>query len=183
MKPWKKLSSAYAIANQWVKLRRDTCQLPDGRVIDDYYVLEENDVGSVFALTPDKRVVMVEQYKHGVGEMVLELPAGFFTHHSADPLAEARREFMEETGYDAAEYRYLGKLAQSPSRMTNYFHLYAALDAEPVTAQQLDPTEEITVRLIPIDEVFALIASGEIHAIGTVAGIYMGWQVIQQGGR
>jgi ADP-ribose pyrophosphatase len=179
MRRWQILHSDYPIRNRWVALRQDTCRLPDNRVIDDYFVLEENDVGSVFALTPDQRLVLVEQYKHGVGQVVLELPAGFFNTRRADPLAEARREFIEETGYDAPAYHYLGKLAQSPSRMTNYFHLYAALDAQPVPGgQRLDPTEEITVRLLPMDEVFAQIAAGVINAVGTVAGIYLGWQFV-----
>ncbi len=180
MKSWRKLGSLYPVHNRWLKLRQDTCQLPDGRVIDDFFVLEENDVGSVFALTPDRRVVLVEQYKHGIGEVCLELPAGCFESPAADPLAEARRELIEETGYDAAEYRYLGRLAQSPTRMSNYFHLYLALDAYLTPGgQQLDPTEDITVRLIPLDEVFPMIASGQIHAVGTVAGIYMGWAAIR----
>lgn len=179
MKEWRILESAYPVSNRWLKVRRDTCQLPDGRVIDDFYVLVENDVGSVFALTPDRRVVLVEQYKHGIGQVCLELPAGCFEAHDSNPLAAARREFMEETGYDAAEYRYLGRLAQSPTRMTNYFHTYLALDVFPTASgQQLDPTEDITVRLIPLDEVFAMIASGAIHAVATVAGIYMGWAAL-----
>lgn len=178
---WRVLRSAYALANRWIKIRQDTCELPDGRVIDDYFVLEENDVGSVFALTPDRRVVMVEQYKHAIGETVLELPAGFFEAQGGDALEESRREFMEETGYDAAAYRYLGKFSQSPTRMSNVIYLYLALDAYPVGGQRLDPNEEIRVRLIPLDDALAMIASGEIYAVSTVAGIYMGWQALMNG--
>ncbi|MBZ0296923.1 MAG: NUDIX hydrolase [Anaerolineae bacterium] len=179
MQHWRRIKSHYPIDNRWVKLRQDVCELPDGRMIDDYFVLEENDVGSVFALTPDQKLVMVEQYKHGVGKLVLELPAGFFEAQTGDPVAESRREFIEETGYDAAEYHYLGKLSQSPTRMTNYIYLYLALDAFPTGTQHLDENEAITVRLLPMDEVFAKIASGEINAVATVAGIYMGWQAVQ----
>lgn len=179
MQPWRRVKSYYPVDNRWVKLRQDVCQLPDGRVIDDYFVLEENDVGSVFALTPDQKLVLVEQYKHGVGKVVLELPAGFFEAQGGDPVAESRREFVEETGYDAAEYRYVGKLSQSPSRMSNSIYLYLARDVYPTGGQHLDENEAITVRLMPMDEVFAKIASGEINAVATVAGIYMGWQAAQ----
>ena len=169
---WRILDSQSALKNRWISVRRDTCELPGGRVIDDYFVLEENDVGCVCALTPDRKLILVEQYKHGIQDMCLEVPAGFFEDRAGDPLDEARREFREETGYDAAEFHYLGKLSQSPTRMTNYFHLFLAVNAFPVGAQSHDPNEDITVRLVPLDDVFAMIASGEIHSVSTVACIY-----------
>ncbi len=181
MSEWQIRTSTYPLQNAWVKIRHDTCELPDGRIVEDYVVVEEQEVGSVFALTPDREVVLAEQYKHAIGKRVLELPGGLFNSPDADPLIESRREFLEETGYDAASYHYLGKMAQSPSRMTNSIYLYGALDAYPTGQQHLDETEDITVRLIPIDRALAMIASGEIHAVATVAGIYMGWQWLQNG--
>jgi len=171
-KKWRILDSQTALKNRWISIRQDTCELPNGRVIDDYFVLEENDVGCVFALTPDRKLILVEQYKHAIQEMCLEVPAGFFESRAGDPLEESRREFREETGYDADEFRYIGKLSQSPTRMTNYFHLFVAENAYPMGAQNLDPNEDITVRLIPLDDVFAMIASGEINSVSTVACIY-----------
>lgn len=171
-KKWRILDSQIALQNRWISIRRDTCELPNGRVIDDYFVLQENDVGCVFALTPDRRLILVEQYKHAIQEMCVEVPAGFFENRTGDPLEESRREFREETGYDADKFHYVGKLSQSPTRMTNYFHLFVAENAFPVGAQSLDPNEDITVRLIPLDEVFRMIASGEINSVSTVACIY-----------
>ncbi len=180
MSRWRIRHSTYPLQNAWVKIRHDTCELPDGRLVENYVVVEEKEVGSVFALTPAREVVLVEQYKHGIGERVLELPAGLFNSVHADPLAESRREFLEETGYDATTYHYLGKMAQSPTRMSNSVYLYAALDAYFTGAQHLDETEDITVRLIPLDRALDMIASGEIHAVATVAGIYRGWHWLQQ---
>jgi 8-oxo-dGTP pyrophosphatase MutT (NUDIX family) len=171
-KKWRILDSQNVLQNRWISLRRDTCQLPTGRVIDDYFVLEENDVGCVFALTPDRKLILVEQYKHAIQDMCLEVPAGFFESRTSDPLEEARREFGEETGYDADAFHYIGKLSQSPTRMTNYFHLFVAQNAYPVGAQNLDPNEDITVRLVPLDDVFTMIASGQINSVSTVACIY-----------
>lgn len=171
-KKWRILDSQSALKNRWISIRRDTCELPNGRVIDDYFILEENDVGCVFALTPDRKLILVEQYKHAIQDMCLEVPAGFFESRTGDPLKESRREFREETGYDADQFHYIGKLSQSPTRMTNYFHLFVAENAYPVGDQNLDPNEDITVRLIPLDDVFAMIASGEINSVSTVACIF-----------
>lgn len=171
-KKWTVLQSQYVIQNRWLGLRRDTVELPNGKVMDDYYVTEDPDVGCVFALTPDRKLILVEQYKHAIADVCIELPAGGFENANGDPLQESRREFREETGYDSAVYHYLGKMAQSPTRMTSYFHLFVALDAYPSGAQHLDPAEDIIVRLVPLDDVFEMIARGEIHVMSTVACIY-----------
>lgn len=179
-KAWQILQSSWVIQNHWVSLRQDMCQLPDGRVIDDYYVLEDHDVGSVFGMTGDQKVILVEQYKHAIQEVCLELPAGFFEDHGGDPLQEARREFREETGYDAEQFHRIGVFAQSPTRLRSRIHQFIALDAYPAAIQFLDPNEDITVRLVPMDEVLAMIADGRIHAVATVAGIYRAWHWMQQ---
>lgn len=180
MRNWQILDSRHVVVNQWLRLRQDTCRLPDGRMIDDYFVLEENDVGSVFALTPARELVLVEQYKHAIQSTCLELPAGFFEAQQGDPVEEARREFREETGYDAPAYHYAGRLSQSPTRMSNYIYLYVATDAYPVGTQALDDNEEITVRLVPLDRAVEMVMRGEIYAVATVAGIFMGLRYVQQ---
>jgi 8-oxo-dGTP pyrophosphatase MutT (NUDIX family) len=179
MKKWEVLASSAAIETPWFHLRRDTCRLPDGQSIGDFYIVEENDVGIVFALTPDRHLVMVEQYRHGIGDMCIQLPGGLFERRNGDGKQEARREFVEETGYDAANYRFVGKLALNPMRMSSYYHLFLATEAYHVQEQTLDADEDIRIRLIPMDEVFEMILSGAIHAAGTVAGIYMAWHTLQ----
>ena len=180
MKQWEVITSSVAVDTPWLRLRRDTCRLPDGQIVEDFYVLEENDVGIVFALTADQRLVMVEQYRHSLGKMCLELPGGLFEQRHGDAKEEARREFIEETGYDAASYQLVGKLAPNPTRMSSYFHIFLATDAYPAHDQNLDAIEDIRIRLIPIDDVFEMILSGAIYATATVAGIYMAWHTLQK---
>lgn len=182
MNTWQILQSQNAFASPYFTVRRDVCKLPDGQVIDDYYVVEQPDVGAVFGLTAEHELILVEQYKHGIGQVCLELPAGIFDNEAGDPLAEARREFVEETGYDAATYHPIATYIADPSRTNNRLHLFAAVDVYRVGEQHLDSTESITVHRVPIERVFDLIRNGKIHAVDSVAGIYMAWDVLQKRG-
>ena len=170
---WKTLGRQTILDHHRFQLVRHICELPNGKILDDYYVLEENDIGIVFALTADHQVVLVEQYKHGAGKVTLELPAGLFDSAVADPETEARREFNEETGYDAEKFLFLAKLGNNPTRMNSYFHLFIAFDAHPIGQQNLDQNEFILVRLFPLAEVFQLIRDSKIDGATTIAAIYL----------
>ena len=114
MQHWKILDSRYVLQSPYMNLRQDTCQLPEGQVVDDYYVVEHQDVAMVVGLTAQQNIILVEQYKHAIGGVCMELPAGLF--EGDNPSAEARREFEEETGYTAAHFEPLSTLSVNPTR-------------------------------------------------------------------
>jgi ADP-ribose pyrophosphatase len=179
---WEILESTYEVKNQFVKLRQDKCRLPDGRVIDDFYVVEEPDYSMVFALTPENQVVMVEQYKHGIQEVVYELPAGYFEPDGAPAVEQARRELIEETGYDVPQLIQVSTHISHPTRMTNRMYLFAGVNAKRIAAQSLDENEEIRVHLFELHTVMQMLDSGEINAVQTVAGIYHALAVLKRQG-
>lgn len=136
-------------------------RLPNGHVIDEFHVLEYPDWACVLPLTEAGEAVLVEQYRHSVGTVSLEFPAGVIDPgESAD--AAARRELREETGYAARSWRRLGKLAVEPGRHTNYGHLYVAEGAHRVAEPDLDASEDIALRLVPAASLPALVEAGEI---------------------
>lgn len=169
--PWRTLASHEVIANRWLTLREERCERPDGGIVEDYYIVSEPDVACVVALTPDRQVILVEQYKHGIGRACLEIPGGAFDTADADPLAVARRELREETGYVSEDWRPLGILDISPTRTTVKMHLFAALNCMRVAEQSLDPNEEIFVHRRPFDEALALARAGVIRASTSVSGL------------
>ena len=127
--PWKTLRTEMVLDLRWYKVRREEVQLPDGRILDDYYVSVRPEVALVFPVTPAGEVIMVRQYKHGAREILLELPGGV-CDPGEPPEASARRELLEETGYAAGRLTHLATLHDDPTKNTNRFHLFLAEGVE-----------------------------------------------------
>lgn len=169
--PWiVKSSQTLVDAPPYLTLRREHCQLPNGHSIPDYYVISEPDIVIALVVTSDEQIVLVEQYKHGIGEICLELPGGL--SDGGAPLTEIQREVREETGYESANWQKLGTYINNPTRFDNRVHAFVARDAQQVTSQKLDPAEQINVHTMPRDEVLAAIQSGRIAAAHSIAVIY-----------
>jgi 8-oxo-dGTP pyrophosphatase MutT (NUDIX family) len=161
---------------RWFRVRRDTVELPDGAVVDDYFVALRDDFSLVAAVTTGDELVLVRQWKHGIGEITLELPGGIVDDD--DPYAAAARELREETGYACDELFRVGGGPLDPSKETNRVHLFAGTGARRVAEQELDATEQIEVVLVPVAEVRARIGAGEISAPTSVAGIYLALEAL-----
>lgn len=171
---WKIIKSKFVFDNQWFKIRQDEVELPNGKTIDDFFVLIRPDIVLTLAITSSHEIVFVRQYRHATGEILLELPAGSFNPKLESAETAARRELIEETGYIPQEMIPLGTLYDNPIKDTNTIHLFLAKDIRPSGFQQLDATEEIEVVLIPVAQVMEKIAQGEIRVSGTLAAIYLG---------
>jgi len=170
---WRIVESEVVIDTQHLRLRRDEIELPGGKLIGPYYVRESRGFAVIFAITPDERVVLVRQYKHGVSASVLELPAGAIDP-GEEPEACARRELAEETGYvpDATTLEHAGTFIYDPTSSTTRFHLYIARDVRPLQVQRLDETEQIEVSLATFAQLRTYIHDGTIEVGTHVASIY-----------
>ncbi|HEY4440587.1 MAG TPA: NUDIX hydrolase [Candidatus Elarobacter sp.] len=167
---WRIISSAYPITTPFLRLRADRVELPSGTVVDDYYVRESRGFSVIFALTPDDMVVLVRQYKHGIAEIVTELPAGG-VDPGESPAECAVRELAEETGYTGGPPIHVRSFMTDPTNSDSRFHLYLIRDAVQTGEQQTDLTEEIEVILARRDEVRAMALDGRIAAGSQVAAV------------
>lgn len=157
---WKKLSSEYLIERPWLTARRDKVQLPDGRIIDEYYVLEYPTWVNVIAVTKEGQLILVRQYRHALGRTNFEIVAGV-VEEGEPPLLAAQRELLEETGYSGGEWKELMQLSANSSTMTNITHCFVAEGVEKVSQQHLDANEDIEVYFFSPEEVKKKLKEGE----------------------
>lgn len=134
----------------------------------DFVQIECPEWVNVIALTPDRQVVMIEQYRHGLDLITLEIPGGI-AEPGEDPAAAGARELLEETGYGGPMCEVIGRISANPALQTNWVHTCLVRDAAPKAAIHLDEHEEIGVRLVPLDEIPSLIREGIIHHAFVVA--------------
>ncbi len=161
MEKWKTLASEYLFRRPWLTARRDTVQLPNGVVHDEYYVLEYPTWVNVIAITTDGRFVMVEQYRHGLQDIFTELVAGV-AEKGETPLEAAKRELLEETGFGGGEWTLNTVLSANPGSQNNLTYSFIASGVEQIAGQHLDSTEDVSVRILTREEVYRLLADDEM---------------------
>ena len=159
---WITLGTKYLYNKPWLTMRQDTVQLPNGRVIDDYYIWEFPPWNNVLAVTKSKQVVLIRQYRHGIGKVFYELPAGVHDKAGESVLESAQRELLEETGFGGGSWKPLMELSANPALQNNITYSFLAEGVEEISKQALDATEEISVHLVPIDELRAIVLDGRM---------------------
>ncbi|NHN84942.1 NUDIX domain-containing protein [Acetobacter musti] len=170
---WTVRSSKYVLKDRWISVRADDCLTPDGTEIAPFYVLEYPDWVQVVALDGEDHVILVGQYRHGLGGMSLELPAGVMEPGDDGPLSAGARELREETGYGGAEWRCVGRLSPNPSTHNNFCHVVLAQGVSFLGEPVDDPTERIRVVRVPVAEAVQLAMSGGIVQAMHVASLLM----------
>ena len=171
MDKWKVLSSEYLIRKPWLTARCDRLELPDGRIMPEYYVLEYPDWVNVIAITKDGKFVMERQYRHAAGVTAYELPCGVM-EKGESPLEAAQRELAEETGYGGGEWREMMTISPNPGAMTNWTHCFVATGVEKTSAQHFDEHECLTVHLLDRDYVRRLLDENAIFQSLMVAPLW-----------
>ncbi|HYY59617.1 MAG TPA: NUDIX hydrolase [Pyrinomonadaceae bacterium] len=168
---WRRVGAEPLADCRVFKVRRDRSVNPrDGREYD-FYCLEAPDWINIVPLTARGDVVMIEQYRHGTGEVTLEIPGGM-VDEGESPSEAAARELTEETGYRASEVLLLGQTRPNPAIQDNWIHTFLARDVEFYESPVFDHTEHTAVRLVPLADIPGLIADGTINHALVVVGFY-----------
>ncbi len=170
-KPWKLLSSRRNESFRIFNLRTDRACSPRTNKPYDFYILESKDWVNVIPLTPQNEVILIRQYRHGTREVTLEIPGGIVEPDDSREDA-ARRELLEETGYQESEMVPLGFVHPNPAFLNNRCYTYVAKDVHKVTKQDQDEKEDIEVLICTLDDIPRLISTGEITHALVLAAFY-----------
>ena len=161
MKKWIKLSQEYLLKCKWLTVRKDTVELANGVVLDDYYVLEYPTWVNVIAITEDGLFVIERQYRHGTERIDFEICAGT-CEEGEEPIETAKRELLEETGYGGGVWTMYGISTPNPAAMSNFNYTFLAEGVKKVAAPHLENSEDIEVYTVTRDELVSLMERGGI---------------------
>lgn len=177
---WERLASEIAYACRIFTIRRDRSRFSRDQAEHDFHVLESTDWVNIIPITPAQEVVLVRQFRHGIRDCTLEIPGGMVDAEDPSPLVAARREMVEETGYDSERVEALGSIHPNPAIQNNVCHSFVAYDVEPRHDTRFDSTEETEVVVVPLARIPELVRAGDItHALVVVA---FHWFALARGG-
>ncbi|WP_316791549.1 NUDIX hydrolase [Pedobacter frigoris] len=170
---WQRLSSKYLVREKWATLRVDTCDLQNGRIKDDYYVLEYPNWVNAIALTQDHKIILVRQYRHAGDIVSLEVPGGVI---DGDELPETaiKRELLEETGYTFERAELIATLYPNPATANNVTYTYLLRGGIKTDDQHLDEHEILNVEEYTIEEVKQLLIDNKIDQALHSAALFYG---------
>ena len=165
----KKLSRQEIFTGHIVHLVKDTVSLPNGSEATREVILHNGAV-CVVPITEDNEIIMERQFRYPFNDVIWEIPAGKLDSAEEDPLLAAKRELLEETGYTAKEFKFIGIYYPSPAILSEKIYMYVATGLT-LGERDLDEDEFLDVVKLPFDEVVEMIKRNEIPDGKTQAAV------------
>ncbi|MCA9311037.1 MAG: NUDIX hydrolase [Phycisphaerales bacterium] len=137
----------------------------------EFFTVRVPDFVHVFPVTSQGEIILVRQFRHGIEAPTIEPPGGLVDPGDPDPAAAARREMIEETGYDAPDIRPIGMIHPNPALLTNRAFFFVAERARRLQETRLEATEDIRLLTLPVDDIDRAIADGRITNALIIAGL------------
>ena len=172
---WKEISTEHIIKDEWIDFRKSAYRFPDGSVFEPFYSYSRRDYVVIVASDVDGNFLCVRQFRQGIKKVTTEFPAGGIERKDGKEYGEgndlsaenallaAKRELLEETGYESDEWKHLLTVPSNATMADNYAHLYVARNCRRVSEQSLDETEFLNVMLLSAQEIEEMIEKGEFQ--------------------
>jgi 8-oxo-dGTP pyrophosphatase MutT (NUDIX family) len=169
-RPWKVLTREYLSRKFWYTVRVDKVELPTGATIAEYWVNEYVPWVNVVAVTADDKVLLIRQYRHGLGRVHFEIPAGTTDPGETSLEEAAKRELLEETGYGGGRWSPLITLSANPALQDNLTYTFLAEGVVPTAKADPGADEDLRLHAVTIEELETLLEEGEfVQALHTAA--------------
>ena len=173
---WKVLTERSLFeAEPFLHISAQAIELPDGRRIESYYQVRMPDVATTFAETDDQRVVVLRSYRHGARRICMGFPGGHMVP-GEDPLVAARRELLEETGYESDHWEPLGNFITNANHRCQTVHFFRATGCRAVAAPDSGDLEDAETLLLDRAALLAAVRGGEFPFVGQVALVSLALQ-------
>ncbi len=170
--PWRRVKSSPELDFGIFRLREEIAADPRNDSEHRRVVIEAPDWVNVIPITRQGELVLIRQFRFGIGSNTLEIPGGM-VEPNEEPIQAASRELEEETGYRAGRMKLLGSVHPNPAFQNNRCYSYLALDCERVHQGHPEPGEDIAVELRALGEISGLIAAGEITHSLVICAFYL----------
>jgi len=182
LKPWEKISSRPLGDFRIFTIRADKKISPLTKKEHEFYVIDSVNWVNVIAVTPERQLVMVEQYRHGSNTVEFEIPGGMMDAKDASPDFCGQRELREETGYEGTHARVISEVWANPAIMSNKCYTVLVENCRCVHPLEWDHAEELITKLVPLAELPGLVASGKIRHPLVVVALYH-YELLQRGSK
>ena len=180
---WPVVASEPLLKNWLITVRSDKVRLPDDHYAERTVVTHPGAV-AILALDDAQRVLMIRQYRHPVGRLLWEIPAGLQDTDGESPLQTAQRELLEETGYRASRWHTLLDYFSSPGYTTERIRIFLARGVEQAADNGYVREHEekyIVADWVPLEEAVRLALSGKLHNGPAIAAVLAGYAASSEG--
>lgn len=172
---WKEVSTEHIIQDEWIDFRKSAYRFPDGSIYEPFYSYSRRDYVVIVASDEEGNYLCVRQFRQGIKKVTTEFPAGGIERKDGKEYGEAndlsaenaleaaKRELLEETGYESNEWEHLLTVPSNATMADNYAHLYVARNCHKVSEQSLDETEFLNVKKISPQGMEEMIYNGEFQ--------------------
>ena len=179
---WEEVSTEHIVQDEWIDFRKTSFRFPDGKIFEPFYTYSRRDYVVIIASDENGKYICVKQFRQGIREVTTEFPAGgierkdgkeYGDRDSAsteNALMAAKRELLEETGYESDEWSSIITIPSNATISDNYAYIFEAKNCKKTSDQSLDEMEFLNVKLYSSEEIQNMILEGNfkqaIHIMG-----------------
>jgi ADP-ribose pyrophosphatase len=177
MRPWRTLARRTLFARPpWLEVGEERVALPDGREVDGFLWIRTRDFVAIVTVNEHDEVVLVRSYKHGPRTVSLAVPAGY-VEDGEEPLAAAKRELREETGYASDDWTAIGSYVVDGNYGVGTEHIFLARGARKLSEPASGDLEEMAIVVVPSTEIGERLRRGEVAQLSSAAALALADQI------